>query len=77
MSGRSRFLRVLVVVGGLAALPLTVGSSGRLIRVNEAQCEQLGGTCCDEQGATCYPNSCTNGLCSQPGAYWHEGSGRC
>lgn len=77
MSGVSRFLRVVLVAGGLAALPLTVGASGHLVKVNDAQCEQLGGTCCYEEGATCYPNNCSNQICSQARAYWKEGSGPC
>lgn len=77
MSGALRVLRVLVVVGGLAALPLTVGSTGHLVRLNEAQCEQYGGTCCYEEGATCYPNTCSNQICSQARSYWKGDNGPC
>lgn len=76
MSRRSTLIRALAVVGGLVALPFTVsGSTGRL-RINDAVCEQAGGTCCYESGSTCYPNGCSNGLCSQDNAYW-KSAGSC
>lgn len=72
MTGISRAVRMALVVGGLIAVPLTTGSKGHLIRMNDAECEQLGGTCCDEQGSTCHPTGCNSRMCMQSNAYWND-----
>ena len=53
-----------------AAVSLFSIGNDNEIRVNEAL---AGGTCCDKQGATCYPGDCSSSYCSQPGAYWTTG----
>lgn len=75
MPSRSTLVRMLAIAGGLAALPLSVSGSTGNLRITDAVCEKAGGTCCYEERSTCYPNECTNPICSQNNAYWiTEGS---
>lgn len=67
---KTRWLKILMIATGLLAVPLTFNASEASVSVAEAAC--AGGTCCEEDGATCYPNNCSSMLCSEEGAYWKE-----
>ncbi len=69
-------LRAATIAGGLCALPFTLSGSSGDVTFNDAVCEKAGGTCCPQNGSTCYPNGCNNGICSQDNAYW-KSEGRC
>ena len=70
MSARSTWLRVLILGGGVASLPLTIDAASGAIKVNEACAQNGGGTCCFQGGSICYPPGCLGDSCAVYEAYW-------
>src|SRR2546423_325930 len=76
VSARSTWLRVLILGGGVASLPLTIDAASGAIKVNEA-CAQNGGTCCFQLSSICVPPGCVLDYCMQHDSYWQDGPGPC
>jgi len=69
--------RILMIAGGLLALPFAINTADGTITANNAWCaEQDGGTCCPGVG-TCFPNGCTSVLCSVSNSWWRTDGKRC
>lgn len=73
---RARFVRLLLLVSGFAALPYTIGATGGTLTVRENVAECDGGTCCPDTG-TCYPNDCSTFSCASSNAYWRTDGKPC
>ncbi len=75
----SRWLKALVVAGGIAALPLTLGGASGIVSINTACATGggEGGTCCMETASHCYPNGCSQQSCMEDNRYWRTDGKPC
>lgn len=71
------WLKSTILAGGLVALPLSVPSADGKVW-NDAGCQtEEGGTCCAQTTSVCYPNNCSNPICSLDDHYWKSDGSAC
>jgi hypothetical protein len=79
----SKWLRLGVIVGGLAAVPLSMDVSTGQVVMNEVGCQSIpgegeaGGTCCPETSGWCYPNDCSQQSCATDRHWWRSDGKKC
>src|SRR2546423_12852399 len=77
MGARSTWLRVLILGGGVASLPVTIDAASGSIKVNEACAQNGGGSgmCCPQIILICFPPSCGPQPCGPPHHLWYRRGG--